>query len=57
MPFEDIELPVPVGYDALLRTQYGDYMVEVQAPSDHSKFTFIYDTEKPYTYYTNQKEQ
>ena len=26
LPFEDIEMPVPIGYDAVSRTTYGDYM-------------------------------
>lgn len=26
MPFEDINMPVPVGYDSILRLDYGDYM-------------------------------
>lgn len=26
MPFEDTELPLPSGYDRMLRAQYGDYM-------------------------------
>lgn len=26
MPFETISVPVPVGYDEILKQQYGDYM-------------------------------
>lgn len=35
LPFEDISLPAPAGYDELLRNQYGDYMTPVKAPSMH----------------------
>lgn len=46
MPFEDIEIPVPVGYDEILRLNYGDYMTPVKAPSGHGNFLF--DTERSY---------
>ncbi len=49
MPFEFISLPVPKGYDNILRTQYGDYMKPVQANSLHGET--IMDPEKPYTEY------
>lgn len=47
MPFEDIQMPVPVGYDNILTNQYGDYMTPVQAPSMHGGV--IFDSERPYT--------
>lgn len=47
MPFEDIMMPVPVGYDEMLTTLYGDYMTPVKAPSLHGGV--IFDTERPYT--------
>lgn len=47
MPFEDIMMPVPVGYDEMLTTLYGDYMTPVRAPSLHG--SVIFDTERPYT--------
>lgn len=46
MPFEDIELPVPVGYDEILRNQYGDYMIPSKAPSLHG--TTIFFTNRSY---------
>lgn len=46
MPFEDMEIPVPVGYDEILRLNYGDYMTPVKAPSGHGNFLF--DTERSY---------
>ena len=39
MPFEMIEVPVPVGYDKLLRLQYGDYM---QFPPEAERVTHAY---------------
>lgn len=47
LPFEDILMPVPIGYDEILKKLYGDYMTPVQAPSMHG--TVIFDTERPYT--------
>lgn len=41
MDFEDIKIPVPAGYDAFLRTQFGDdYMTPVKAPSCHGELVF-----------------
>lgn len=36
MPFENIEIPVPVGYDKILTTKYGDYMTPVNNGGGHS---------------------
>lgn len=47
MTFEDIMMPVPVGYDALLSHIYGDYMKPVQAPTAHG--SVIFDTTRSYT--------
>ena len=47
LPFENISLPVPSGYDYVLRTQYGDsYMIPRKAPSYHGEL--IFSTEKSY---------
>lgn len=35
MPFENISIPVPGNYDAVLRTVYGDYMIPVRGSSMH----------------------
>lgn len=40
MPFEDMMMPVPYGYDNILKTQYGDYMKPVKAPSMHGNVIF-----------------
>ncbi|MBO7617620.1 MAG: LicD family protein [Bacteroidales bacterium] len=46
-PFEDMMMPVPSGYDQILRKQYGDYMVPRQAPTYHGGFWKL-DPETPY---------
>lgn len=38
--FEDILVPVPEEYDALLRHSYGDYMIPVQEPTNHGELLF-----------------
>jgi lipopolysaccharide cholinephosphotransferase len=35
MPFENITIPVPVGYDEWLKLKYGDYMKPVQNDAGH----------------------
>lgn len=50
VPFEDIMMPIPSGYDTILRTQYGDYMKPAKAPNYHGGFVFL-DTEKSYKEY------
>ncbi len=45
MPFENIMIPVPIGYDTILKTAYGDYMVPVYAPNHE------------YPFYKKQKKQ
>ena len=50
MPFEDILLPVPVGYDKILTLQYGDYMTPAKEPSMHGGF-LVLDAERDYKYY------
>lgn len=49
MPFEDIMMPVPAGYDKILTKQYGDYMKPAKAPSFHSEI--IFDVNTPYKEY------
>lgn len=46
MPFENIMIPVPKGYDSVLRVSYGDYMVPVRGGSAHE-----------YPFYKKQKKQ
>ncbi|MGN0240803.1 MAG: phosphorylcholine transferase LicD [Candidatus Weimeria sp.] len=40
-PFEFIEIPVPVGYDAVLTRHYGDYMTMKQGLSSHDYPVFL----------------
>lgn len=47
LPFEDMMMPVPSGYDQILRKQYGDYLVPRQAPTYHGGFWKL-DPETPY---------
>ncbi|MBQ7145875.1 MAG: LicD family protein [Lachnospiraceae bacterium] len=52
MPFETITLPAPKGYDEILKTTYGDYMVPVKGNAFHE--TMIFDTERPCSYYASK---
>lgn len=38
LPFENIKLPAPVGYEAALTAMYGDYMTPVRTPSHEYPF-------------------
>jgi lipopolysaccharide cholinephosphotransferase len=55
MPFEDIELPVPIGYDDILRLGYGNYMEPARNVNWHSEA--IFDTEISYIDYVNKHNQ
>lgn len=44
-PFEFTEIPVPIGYDAALRRDYGDYSIMIKGLSAHG-----------YPFFSNQKE-
>ena len=47
LPFEDLMVPAPKGWDAFLRVSFGDdYMTPIQAPSMHGEVVF--DTERSY---------
>ena len=41
LPFEDIQLPCPIGFDSILRLKYGDYMIPVKAKTNHGD-VYIY---------------
>ncbi len=43
LPFEHIQMPCPVGYDEVLRVEYGDYMTPVKAPTHHGDIRFNVD--------------
>lgn len=44
MPFENTMVPVPVGYDEILKCQYGDYMTPVQGGTWHEGIYLDPDT-------------
>ena len=50
MPFEDMQMPVPSGYDKVLTALYGDYMKPAKAPTAHGGFAVL-DTEHSYRDY------
>ena len=50
LPFENTQIPVPTGYDEVLRVTYGeDYMTPKQVANDHGRMFF--DTEHSYKEY------
>ena len=53
LPFEDRMIPCPIQYDARLRVQYGDYMVERKGTERHS--SLIFDADIPYIEYEKNK--
>lgn len=54
MDFENIQIPVPAGYDQILKIDFGDYMIPVQAPTMHGSLQF--DTEHSYKKILKNKE-
>ena len=45
MPFENITIAVPRGYDGVLKAQFGDYMTPVQGTADHA-YPFYKDMQR-----------
>ena len=45
-PFENREIPVPIGSDARLKKEYGDYMKPAQAPTLHGGL--LLDPDRPW---------
>ncbi len=54
VPFEFLEVPIPKGYDDILRRSYGNYMEFVKNGSYHGGITF--DTDVPYTEYMRRNK-
>lgn len=50
LPFENIMIPVPQDYHAVLTAQYGDYMKSVKEPTIHGGFAVL-DAERSYKDY------
>lgn len=55
MPFEMLEIPVPIGYENILRKFYGNWEEYVIGKSTHGDVFF--DVNKPYTYYINKNDK
>lgn len=53
VPFENILMPLPKGYDEILTRQYGDYMKPAKCPSLHGTF-LVLDPDKPYQFYLSE---
>lgn len=55
LPFEDTKLPIPIGYDAYLKTAFGDYMTPppVEKQVAHHDAVLV-DLEKSYTHYKGE---
>ena len=43
-------MPIPSGFDTILRTQYGNYLTPQKVPTCHGGFAIL-DTEKSYKEY------
>ena len=55
LPFEETELPIPIGYDDYLKTAFGDYMTPppVEKQVAHHDAVLV-DLEKSYTHYKGE---
>lgn len=57
IPFEMLWVPVPVGYENILKDTYGDWRKPRRGTSVHDQIDkgLFFDVEKPYTEYFNSK--
>lgn len=55
MPFENIEIPVPIGYDHLLKQIYGDYMEFPPLDKRQGKHDVVFEPDIPYKQYCAEK--
>lgn len=53
MPFENIEINVPIGYDQRLKKEYGDYMKISKVPTTHGGV--IFEPDIPYEEYFKER--
>lgn len=55
MPFEMLEIPIPLKYDKLLTLFYGNWRIPVKGTSVHEQrdLGLFFDTDHPYTYYVD----
>ena len=54
MPFENITIPVPVGYDRILRTEFGNYMEFPPVDKREGKHDVVYEPDIPYKEYCSR---
>ena len=54
MPFEHIMIPVPVGYDHILQTEYHDYMTFPLVNQRKGKHDMIFEPDIPYKKYCSE---
>ena len=54
VPFEMLKVPVPIGYESLLRKQYGEWKTPSQQPTMHGEV--IFDVDKSYKEYIQTKK-
>lgn len=54
LPFENITIPVPVGYDRILRTEFGDYMEFPPIEKRKGKHEVIFAPDVPYKEYCSK---
>ncbi len=55
MPFEHLQIPVPVGFDEVLTIQYGEYRTMRRENSYHG--SVLFDTRRSYTEYLAAEEE
>ena len=53
LPFENRQIPAPVGYDGRLRAEYGEYWKPAKAPTMHGGL--VLDPDIPYEEYLKRK--
>ena len=54
MPFENIQIPVPVGYDHILKTMYHDYMQFPPIEQRKGKHEVVFEPDIPYKIYCSK---
>ena len=57
MPFENMMLPVPVGYHEILTTEYGDYMKFPPIEKRKAKHDMVFEPDIPYKEYCKTFKQ
>lgn len=55
MPFEGMMIPVPIGYDRILRTEFGDYMKFPPVEKRVGKHAVVFAPDVPYKKYCSEQ--